>query len=137
MGIDVKTGEEEEEEVFKHRAKVYRYDTETKQWKERGVGDMKILKHQNRGTFRVLLRRDQTLKVACNHMINEVMELKPMATSETALVWSAIDFADGEGKTEQLAVKFKLAETKNDFKDSFEAAQNELRNKQKSHTDTH
>ena len=127
--VDVKTGEEEEEEVFKYRGKVYRYDTETKQWKERGVGDMKILKHPNRGTFRVLLRRDQTLKVACNHMINEVMELKPMATSETALVWSAIDFADGEGKTEQLAVKFKTAETKNDFKAAFEAAQEELRNK--------
>ena len=127
--VDVKTGEEEEEEVFKHRAKVYRYDTETKQWKERGVGDMKILKHPKRGTFRVLLRRDQTLKVACNHMINTVMELKPMATSETALCWHAIDFADGEGKTEQLAVKFKLAETKNDFKSAFESAQDELKNK--------
>merc|ERR1719242_1204966 len=127
--VDVKTGEEEEEEVFKYRGKVYRYDTETKQWKERGVGEMKILKHPKRGTFRVLLRRDQTLKVACNHMINTVMELKPMATSETALCWHAIDFADGEGKTEQLAVKFKLAETKNDFKSAFESAQDEIKNK--------
>merc|ERR1712141_552755 len=76
-----------------------------------------------------LLRRDQTLKVACNHMINTVMELKPMATSETALCWHAIDFAEGEAKTEQLAVKFKLAETKNDFKSAFESAQDELKNK--------
>ena len=128
--VDVKTGEEEEEEIFKHRAKVYRYDTETKQWKERGVGDIKILKHPNRGTFRILLRRDQTLKIACNHYISEVMELKPMATSETALIWFAVDYADGEGKNEQLAVKFKTADTKNDFKAAFEAAQDELKNKE-------
>merc|ERR1712223_1152811 len=128
--VDVKTGEEEEEEVFKHRAKVYRYDTETKQWKERGVGDIKILKHPSRGTFRILLRRDQTLKIACNHYISEVMELKPMATSETALIWFAVDYADGDGKNEQLAVKFKTADTKNDFKAAFEAAQAELKNKE-------
>merc|ERR1719322_1376667 len=128
--VDVKTGEEEEEEVFKHRAKVYRYDTETKQWKERGVGDIKILKHPSRGTFRILLRRDQTLKIACNHYISEVMELKPMATSETALIWFAVDYADGEGKNEQLAVKFKTADTKNDFKAAFEAAQDELKKKE-------
>merc|ERR1712141_615473 len=95
--VEVKTGEDEEV-LFKHRAKVYRYCGETKQWKERGVGDIKILKHPNRGTFRILLRRDQTLKIACNHYISEVMELKPMATSETALIWFAVDYADGDGK---------------------------------------
>ena len=90
---------------------------------------MKILKHPQRLTYRVLLRRDQTLKVACNHMITEVMELKPLSSSETALCWYAVDYADGEAKTEQLAVKFKLAETKNDFKAAFEAAQEEIRKK--------
>ncbi len=45
--------------IFKHRAKVYRYDGDAKQWKERGVGDVKILKHPGRGTFRILLRREQ------------------------------------------------------------------------------
>ena len=59
--ISVTTGEEEEEVLFKHRAKVYRYDTDTKEWKERGVGDIKILKHPVRGSFRVLLRRDQVI----------------------------------------------------------------------------
>merc|ERR1711881_755372 len=77
--------EEDEDEVFKHRAKVYRFDPETKQWKERGVGDIKILKHPKRLTYRVLLRREQIHKIACNHMINASMELKPLPSSETTL----------------------------------------------------
>jgi E3 SUMO-protein ligase RanBP2 len=40
---------------------VYRYDGDAKQWKERGVGDVKILKHPERGTFRILLRREQVM----------------------------------------------------------------------------
>lgn len=34
--INVSTGEEEEEKIFGERAKLYRYDTNTKEWKERG-----------------------------------------------------------------------------------------------------
>merc|ERR1712096_83279 len=54
-------------------------------------------------------------------------ELKPLSSSETALCWYAVDYAEGEPKTEQLAVKFKLVETKSDFKAVFEAAQEEMR----------
>lgn len=34
--IEVSTGEEEEEKLFGERAKLYRYDVKTKEWKERG-----------------------------------------------------------------------------------------------------
>ncbi|GFQ94301.1 e3 SUMO-protein ligase RanBP2 [Trichonephila clavata] len=37
--VEVKTGEEDEIPIFVHRAKLFRYDAKTKQWKERGVGD--------------------------------------------------------------------------------------------------
>jgi E3 SUMO-protein ligase RanBP2 len=36
-----------------------RYDPNNKEWKERGVGNLKILKHKTKGTYRVLLRREQ------------------------------------------------------------------------------
>ncbi len=126
--VSVQTGEEEEEVLFKYRAKVYRYDVDTKQWKERGVGDMKILKHKAKNTFRVLLRRDQIHKIACNHLISTEMELKPMQTSETAVCWFAMDYADEEAKLEHLAVKFKLADTMKDFKKVFEECQEKLKN---------
>ena len=57
--VAVTTGEEDEEIKFQYRAKVFRYDKDAKEWKERGTGDLKILHHVQRNTFRVLLRRDQ------------------------------------------------------------------------------
>jgi len=128
--VNVTTGEEEEEIVFKHRAKVYRFDKDVKQWKERGVGDIKILNHQAKNTFRVLLRRDQVHKIACNHYISIDQKLEPMQSSETALTWLAIDFSEDEinGITEKLAVRFKLAETKDEFKKVFEESQDKLKN---------
>lgn len=43
--IVVSTGEEEEEILFNERSKLFRFDVENKEWKERGVGQMKILYH--------------------------------------------------------------------------------------------
>lgn len=43
--IVVSTGEEDEEALFNERAKLFRYDSNNKEWKERGVGQMKILHH--------------------------------------------------------------------------------------------
>ncbi len=45
--VDVKTGEEEEEEMFCKRAKLFRFDSETKEWKERGIGSIKNPEAQN------------------------------------------------------------------------------------------
>ena len=45
--VDLTTGEEGEEKIFSHRAKLYRYDNQ--QWKERAIGEMKILKNIETG----------------------------------------------------------------------------------------
>merc|ERR1712223_1636393 len=126
--VQVTTGEEDEEVLFKHRAKVYRFDKDTKEWKERGVGDIKILHHKEKNTFRILLRRDQVHKIACTHYINVNQVLEPMQSSETALTWFAMDFTDDpSGQLEKLAVRFKLPETKEEFKKAFETAQIKLK----------
>jgi len=44
--VEVKTGEEVEEQVFKMRAKLFKFDPESKEWKERGTGDVRLLKHK-------------------------------------------------------------------------------------------
>uniref|UniRef100_A0A3B4YQX1 E3 SUMO-protein ligase RanBP2 n=1 Tax=Seriola lalandi dorsalis TaxID=1841481 RepID=A0A3B4YQX1_SERLL len=121
--VDVKTGEEEEEEMFCNRAKLYRFDTETKEWKERGIGNVKILKHSTKGKVRLLMRREQVLKICANHYITVDMLLKPNAGSDKSWVWNAIDYADEEPKTEQLAIRFKTVDEASLFKAKFEEAQ--------------
>ncbi|XP_038132309.1 E3 SUMO-protein ligase RanBP2 isoform X3 [Cyprinodon tularosa] len=121
--VDVKTGEEEEEEMFCNRAKLYRFDTETKEWKERGIGNVKILRHNTKGKVRLLMRREQVLKICANHYITADMLLKPNAGSDKSWVWNAIDYADEEPKPEQLAIRFKTVDEAALFKAKFEEAQ--------------
>lgn len=65
--------------------------------------------------FRIILRRDQVHKIACNHCIAENMELSPLTTSETALCWNAVDYSDGEPEASQFAVRFKVSYIKGFF----------------------
>lgn len=122
--VEVKTGEEDEEELFCNRAKLFRFDAECKEWKERGVGNVKILQHKVSGKFRLVMRRDQVLKICANHYINPDMKLTPNAGSDRSLVWHAIDYADELPKPEQLAIRFKTPEEAMLFKSKFEEAQN-------------
>uniref|UniRef100_A0A9J8AWQ2 E3 SUMO-protein ligase RanBP2 n=1 Tax=Cyprinus carpio carpio TaxID=630221 RepID=A0A9J8AWQ2_CYPCA len=120
--VEVSTGEENEQVLFSHRAKLYRYDKDLSQWKERGIGDLKILQHYETKRVRLVMRRDQVLKLCANHWIASNMKLEPMKGAEKAWIWSAFDFAEGQGKVEQLAVRFKLQETANAFSEIFEEA---------------
>ncbi|XP_067419725.1 E3 SUMO-protein ligase RanBP2-like isoform X2 [Emydura macquarii macquarii] len=131
--VEVKSGEEDEEILFKERAKLYRWDREVNQWKERGVGEIKILFHTQKKYYRILMRRDQVLKVCANHVITKTMNLKPLNTSNNALVWTATDYADGEAKVEQLAVRFKNQEMADSFKRRFEECQQNLSELQRGH----
>lgn len=57
--VEVTTGEEDENVLFSDRSFLYRYDQATKEWKEKGRGDMKILQHKTSGRVRLLMRREQ------------------------------------------------------------------------------
>ena len=65
--VDVKTNEELEEQMFKMRAKLFKFDNSNKEWKERGTGDVRLLKHKENQKTRLVMRRDKTLKVCANH----------------------------------------------------------------------
>ncbi|XP_069130814.1 E3 SUMO-protein ligase RanBP2-like isoform X2 [Argopecten irradians] len=129
--VEVKTGEEDEEKVFGERAKLYRYDAELNQWKERGIGEMKLLRHRTTKQVRVLMRREQVLKVCANHKITTAMKLVPMANSDRAWCWTAMDYAEGEIQTERLAVRFKTTDQAQLFKQTFEECQGDLQQQEK------
>jgi Ran-binding protein 1 len=65
--VETKTNEEAEEQSFKMRAKLFKFDRDSREWKERGTGDVRLLKHKENGKTRLVMRRDKTLKVCANH----------------------------------------------------------------------
>lgn len=65
--VEVKTNEEQEEQTFKMRAKLFKFDRDSREWKERGTGDVRLLKHRDNLKTRLVMRRDKTLKVCANH----------------------------------------------------------------------
>ncbi|KAI8740009.1 ran-specific GTPase-activating protein-like [Biomphalaria glabrata] len=135
--IEKKTMEEDEDVLLCLRAKLFRYDVdaEPKEWKERGTGDCKILKHRRTGLIRILMRRDKTLKICANHYIYPNMELKPNCDSDRAWVWSTTsDFADEEMKEEVLAIRFAKAESAQKFKSVFDESAEEMKTAMKNKT---
>jgi len=65
--VETKTNEELEEQTFKMRAKLFKFDRESREWKERGTGEVRLLKHKENSKTRLVMRRDKTLKVCANH----------------------------------------------------------------------
>ena len=136
----MKTGEEDEEEIFAERSKLFRFTNG--EWKERGLGVMKILKHPHTGEstfsfchkyegwkwmvlsgprrifgltqcsvtvsffspgrYRLLMRREQVLKICCNHLLGPEIVLRPMANSDKAWVWHALDASEDEVRLGEL-----------------------------------
>lgn len=78
--VDTKTNEELEEQTFKMRAKLFKFDRDSREWKERGTGDVRLLKHKENGKTRLVMRRDKTLKVCANHygMITNFQNSSPL-----------------------------------------------------------
>ncbi|KAL5964885.1 E3 SUMO-protein ligase RanBP2, partial [Taenia solium] len=122
--VEVRTGEEDEEVVFEARAKLFRFDGTV--WKERGLGQIKLLRSPATGRVRIVMRREQVHKVCCNHPITSGMTLKPLEGSKAPAVpwvWWAVDFSDdeagSEGRKEMFSVRFKTSEESQAFHDAF------------------
>ncbi|KAI4243579.1 MAG: hypothetical protein L6R40_003403 [Gallowayella cf. fulva] len=124
--VDVKTNEESEEQTFKMRAKLFKFDRDSREWKERGTGDVRLLKHKENAKTRLVMRRDKTLKVCANHYVVPTMHLEPNVGSDRSWVWNAAaDVSEGEPEAQTLAIRFANSENANLFKDAFVKAQQE------------
>ncbi|KLJ09519.1 hypothetical protein EMPG_15044 [Blastomyces silverae] len=124
--VDIKTNEELEEQTFKMRAKLFKFDRDSREWKERGTGDVRLLKHKENQKTRLVMRRDKTLKVCANHYIVPDMKLAPNVGSDRSWVWNAAaDVSEGEPEAQTLAIRFANSENANLFKEAFEKAQEE------------
>ncbi|KAL0487397.1 RanGap [Acrasis kona] len=120
--VETKTLEESEDVVYEVRAKMFRFDVEAKEWKERGFGQLKFLQNkEKKDKVRILMRRDKTLKICANHFILPGMNVKPNVGSDRSWVYNTpADFYDDQANPELLAVRFANPEKASEFKAKFE-----------------
>ncbi|KAM4078921.1 hypothetical protein ACB094_09G077200 [Castanea mollissima] len=118
--VAISTGEEEEEPILDLKAKLYRFDKDGKQWKERGAGTVKLLKHKESGKVRLVMRQSKTLKICANHLVIPTMTVQEHAGNEKSCVWHATDFADGELKDELFCIRFASLENCRSFMETFQ-----------------
>lgn len=107
--VDTKSGEEKYELLLELKGKLYRFDEGENQWKERGQGPARILRHkeqQHRHFF--ILRREGIGKLGAYHELVRGIKLQPYSGSDKAFVWTAPkDFSDDdEGYEEAFAIRF-------------------------------
>jgi len=122
--VDTKTGEEEDDVVFKMRAKLFRFESISSEWKERGTGDVRLLQNKESKKIRLVMRRDKTLKVCANHSITSDMHLQPNIGSDRSWVWKvAADYSESPPTAETLAIRFANSTHAAEFKAEFEKAQ--------------
>jgi Ran-binding protein 1 len=130
--VETKTHEEAEDQTFKMRAKLFKFDRDTREWKERGTGDVRLLKHKENQKTRLVMRRDKTLKVCANHygtkmtfpcsgyrsntnvkIVTPDMKLSPNVGSDRSWVWNvSADVSEGEPEAQTLAIRFANSESK-------------------------
>ncbi|KAK8581423.1 hypothetical protein V6N13_144450 [Hibiscus sabdariffa] len=118
--VAVSTGEENEDTILDLKSKLYRFDKEGNQWKERGAGTVKLLKHKETGKVRLVMRQSKTLKICANHLVLPTMTVQEHAGNDKSCLWHASDFADGEVKDELFCIRFASVENCKTFMEMFQ-----------------
>ncbi len=108
----VVTGEDNEDIVHTIRVKLFEYGETLlnvgkgiKEWKEKGVGELKFLKDKTTQRNRILVRQEKTLKILSNFLVvHNNPDLKPHEGSKNSWIMSAPkDFSDPEKPVERVS----------------------------------
>lgn len=128
--VEVKSGEEDEEILHGVRCKLFVFGetlldkgSGKKTWRERGIGEIRLLKHREHQRIRVLMRQEKTMKIIVNHVLDPRIKMEPNAGSDRSWVWSAFDFAEGELTETVFAARFADSDVAATFKAKFEEEQ--------------
>jgi hypothetical protein len=112
--VDAKSGEEDEELLFRARTKLYRWREE---WKERGVGDFSIFRNKETNKIRGVHRQEKTFKVRSHFFITgeNLCQLKELKTSKNSYFWVCVDFSEDKPALERFAIRFRTPEECEEF----------------------
>jgi hypothetical protein len=112
--------------LYRRKCKLYRYDNDAGEWKERGVGQGRILLHKENKKIRFLMRQDKTLKIRGNHIIMPGTKVQEHGGSDKAMVWSCVDFADESQRMELFCIRFASAERAQQFQAAYHDAASKM-----------
>ena len=120
--VKIKSGEENEECIYKERIRLYRW--RDGEWKERGTGDLKFLRDKTNKRIRFILRQDKTLKNVANFVIanDPLCILKNHQGSDKMFNFIAYDCSEEEPLMEKFVVKIGNAAKAKKFKENWDAA---------------
>ena len=102
--------------------------TGNKNWRERGTGDARLLRHRESGAIRMLMRQEKTLKIIANFIVQPEIVLVPNVSSDRSWCFNAFDFSSGE-KLEEISFAIRFADTDiaKEFSDKFEICKQEMK----------
>ena len=104
--VNMQNGEEDENAVFTQRAKLMVFNTESKAYDSRGVGEMKVLqKKDDNSKVRLLCRSDGMGNILLNTSIVKSFQYVPLTAENENLVKTPV--IDSDGKLTTYIVKFK------------------------------
>ena len=94
------------------RARLYRW--RSSEWKERGTGELKLLRHSENKKIRLLLRQDKTLKPVANFILADdpLCVLKEHLGSDKMFFFTAYDCSEDPFQVEKFVLKFGNADSK-------------------------
>lgn len=134
--VEVVTGEENDNVLYVHRAKLLRFDKASNEWKERGIGDIKILQNiSDLSKVRLVMRREVIHKLCCNQRIYKDTDFKFHPNSKKAVMWVGQDYSENELAIETLTLRFKTEEICADFMKAIKNAQSYIAAEQEDNDD--
>ena len=123
--VEILSGEEKWDVIWTEKAKIMRFDEGENQWKDRGQGDAKIMKHKSESNrFMFVFRREAIQKLAAHHDLVKGMSAAKHPQSEKWVKWMAVkDYTDDEEGWEEL---FLIRFTSVELADAFLAEFNKI-----------
>uniref|UniRef100_A0A914QMI4 RanBD1 domain-containing protein n=1 Tax=Panagrolaimus davidi TaxID=227884 RepID=A0A914QMI4_9BILA len=112
-------GEEHEKILFKNRCKLYILNSDTKETKERGVGDIKVLFNPENKSYRVVMRREQVQTICANFHITKGMNIADKTGTKGS--FNCVDFSEDsqEGTPTVFFIRFLNEKVYEEFKKLF------------------
>ena len=99
--VKVQKDEDVANVLYSHRSKLYHFikednyggEVRTNYWKERGLGDNKIMQDKSTSLCRVIMRQEKTLKPVANFMLSEEVALTPSASLSLVFLFFHLFFS--------------------------------------------